>query len=123
VVIAFIILIVVGRGVGRTGRWDRKNGERGRKNGEVGVEGLSTPTSFVSDSQPSLASFNFPVSSLPILASCSSNFDEMIEATITRANTVYREFLNSETGAGFNGEVSLHDLLCSVLERVFFLRC
>jgi hypothetical protein len=33
----------------------------------------------------------------------------MVDATITRANTVYREFVNSETGAGFNGEVSLRN--------------
>ena len=63
--------------------------------------------------QPSTASCNFPVSSLPILAACSSNFSEMIDVTITRANTVYREFLQSEVGNGFNGEVSLSNRCCS----------
>ncbi|XP_028400349.1 protein retinal degeneration B-like isoform X2 [Dendronephthya gigantea] len=52
-------------------------------------------------------SFNFPVSSLSILAACSSGYSEMIDATITRANTVYREFLNSDAGAGFIGEVCI----------------
>ena len=58
------------------------------------------------DFQPSPASSNFPVSSLPILAACSSSFSEMIDLTITRANTIYREFLHSEVGNSFNGEVS-----------------
>lgn len=52
-----------------------------------------------------LSSFNFPVSSLPILAACSSGFGEVVDRAVTEANNVYREFITSEAGAGFNGEV------------------
>lgn len=57
-----------------------------------------------------------------MLTTCSPDFQEAINKTVTSANIVYNEFLKSEEGKQFNGQVAIigdsmgailaHDALC-----------
>lgn len=76
----------------------------------------------IRDSYASQTSSNFPVSALSILATSSGNYQDVVDATIMRANTVYREFLHSDVGAGFNGKVGLFVCL-SVFSVCVFVVC
>lgn len=63
-----------------------------------------------------------PIGAIPLLTTCRPEFQEAINATIIAANTAYGEFLKSEEGKGFNGQVAIigdsigallaHDALC-----------
>lgn len=65
-----------------------------------------------------------PIGAIPLLTTCSPDFQEAINKTVTNANAVYQEFLKSEEGKGFNGQVAIigdsmgailaHDALCRV---------
>lgn len=65
-----------------------------------------------------------PIGAIPLLTTCSPDFQEAINKTIATANTVYTEFIKSEEGTGFNGQVAIigdsmgsilvHDALCRV---------
>lgn len=65
-----------------------------------------------------------PIGAIPLLTTCSPDFQEAINKTVTNANAVYQEFLKSEEGKGFNGQVTIigdsmgailaHDALCRV---------
>lgn len=86
-----------------------------------------SPYSF--DASPSAVSelpnlTDVPIGAIPLLTTCSSDFQEAINKTVTNANTVYQEFLKSEEGKGFTGQVAIigdsmgailaHDALCRV---------
>ncbi|XP_031633989.1 protein retinal degeneration B isoform X3 [Contarinia nasturtii] len=63
-----------------------------------------------------------PIGAIPILTTCSPDFQDAINKAVTSANIVYNEFLKSEEGKGFNGQVAIigdsmgailaHDALC-----------
>lgn len=65
-----------------------------------------------------------PIGAIPLLTTCSPDFQEAINKTVTNANTAYQEFLKTEEGKGFNGQVAIigdsmgailaHDALCRV---------
>lgn len=65
-----------------------------------------------------------PIGAIPLLTTCSPDFQEAINKTVANANAVYQEFLKSEEGKGFNGQVAIigdsmgailaHDALCRV---------
>ncbi|XP_071850387.1 membrane-associated phosphatidylinositol transfer protein 2-like isoform X2 [Apostichopus japonicus] len=46
-----------------------------------------------------------PLDAIPILATSSAEYTEVISTTVTKMNIVYQEFLKSEEGQHFNGEV------------------
>lgn len=69
---------------------------------------------------PSLT--DVPIGAIPLLTTCSPDFQDAISKAVTSANTVYTEFLKSEEGKGFNGQIAIigdsmgsvlvHDALC-----------
>ncbi|XP_055514091.1 LOW QUALITY PROTEIN: membrane-associated phosphatidylinositol transfer protein 3 [Leucoraja erinacea] len=50
---------------------------------------------------------HIPMSALPLLAISSPQYQDAVAAVINRANQTYNEFLKSEDGIGFNGQVCL----------------
>ncbi|XP_050734057.1 protein retinal degeneration B-like isoform X8 [Eriocheir sinensis] len=65
-----------------------------------------------------------PVGAVPLLATSVPEYDECVVRTLNATNAVYHEFLRSEEGQGFNGQVCLigdsiggvlaYDVLCRV---------
>lgn len=63
-----------------------------------------------------------PIGAIPLLTTCAPDFQDAINKTVASANIVYNEFLKSEEGKGFNGQVAIvgdsmgailaHDALC-----------
>ncbi|XP_058821213.1 protein retinal degeneration B isoform X1 [Topomyia yanbarensis] len=63
-----------------------------------------------------------PIGAIPLLTTCSPEFQDAVNRSIASANMVYAEFLRSDEGKGFNGQVALigdsmgsvlgHDALC-----------
>lgn len=63
-----------------------------------------------------------PIGAIPLLTTCSPDFQDAINKTISNANIAYNDFLKSEEGKGFNGQVAVigdsmgavlaHDALC-----------
>lgn len=49
---------------------------------------------------------SIPLGALPLFAVSGPDYQENVTAVITAANEVYKEFLHSEEGSGFNGQVS-----------------
>lgn len=50
-------------------------------------------------------SSSFPISAVPLMVTSSPNYDEMVATMIGNTNRVYNDFIRSEEGQGFNGEV------------------
>ncbi|MGH0181713.1 UNVERIFIED_CONTAM: hypothetical protein FKN15_007583 [Acipenser sinensis] len=50
---------------------------------------------------------HIPLAALPLLAISSPQYQEAVATVITRANQVYHDFLKSQEGAGFSGQVCL----------------
>ncbi|XP_078404070.1 membrane-associated phosphatidylinositol transfer protein 3 isoform X1 [Cetorhinus maximus] len=50
---------------------------------------------------------HIPLAALPLLAISSPQYQEAVTMVISRANQIYNEFLKSEDGIGFNGQVCL----------------
>lgn len=48
-----------------------------------------------------------PIGAIPLLTTCSPDFQDAINKTIASANNVYAEFLKSDEGKGFNGQIAL----------------
>ncbi|KAF0748361.1 protein retinal degeneration B isoform X2 [Aphis craccivora] len=46
-----------------------------------------------------------PIGAIPILAGCSHDYKDIVSNVIRMANQVYREFIKSDEGFGFNGRV------------------
>lgn len=65
---------------------------------------------------PSLTSDLIPIGAIPLIATSSPEYAESVTKTINSANGVYAEFLKSEDGKGFNGQVCIvADSMGSVL--------
>lgn len=47
-----------------------------------------------------------PLGAIALFASSSAEYQDHVNTTISRANSVYHEFLNSPEGRGFTGQVS-----------------
>ena len=47
------------------------------------------------------------VEALPLLATSTQDYDDSVSRTITLINNVYHEFIRSEEGLGFNGQVCI----------------
>ncbi|XP_069766790.1 membrane-associated phosphatidylinositol transfer protein 3 isoform X2 [Narcine bancroftii] len=50
---------------------------------------------------------HIPLAALPLLAISSPQYQDTVAAVINRTNQIYNEFLKSEDGIGFNGQVCL----------------
>ncbi|XP_055526157.1 protein retinal degeneration B isoform X2 [Wyeomyia smithii] len=70
---------------------------------------------------------DIPIGAIPLLTTCSPEFQDAVNRSIASANMVYAEFLRSDEGKGFSGQVALigdsmgsvlaHDALCRVNVR------
>lgn len=49
----------------------------------------------------------FPISSVPLLATQSLEYQDALTTVANRANKVFRDFLLTDEGHGFNGQVSI----------------
>lgn len=48
---------------------------------------------------------NVPVGALPLLAGSVPDYDDAVTQTLNAANAAYHEFLRSEEGQGFTGQI------------------
>lgn len=65
---------------------------------------------------PSLTNDLIPIGAIPLIATSSPDYHESVTKTINAANMVYHEFIRSEDGKGFNGQVCIvGDSMGSVL--------
>lgn len=84
-----------------------------------------SPYSF--DTSPSAVSdipnlTDVPIGAIPLLTTCAPDFQDAINKTTVTANAIYADFLKSEEGKGFSGQVAIigdstgailaHDALC-----------
>ncbi|KAH8420110.1 hypothetical protein KR009_005936 [Drosophila setifemur] len=84
----------------------------------LGILSSLSPYSF--DASPSAADIpniaDVPIGAIPLLAVASPEFQETVNKTVAAANIVYHEFLKSEEGHGFSGQiVMLGDSMGSLL--------
>ncbi|XP_055615863.1 protein retinal degeneration B isoform X2 [Toxorhynchites rutilus septentrionalis] len=84
----------------------------------LGILSSLSPYSF--DASPSTIDIpnltDIPIGAIPLLTTCSPDFQEAVNRSIASANMVYNEFLRTEEGRGFNGQVALiGDSMASVL--------
>ncbi|KAG5874802.1 hypothetical protein JTB14_012438 [Gonioctena quinquepunctata] len=54
---------------------------------------------------PQITHDSIPIGAIPILASSTADYVEAVSRTITAANAAYQEFLKSEEGQGFAGQI------------------
>ncbi|KOB72915.1 Protein retinal degeneration B [Operophtera brumata] len=65
---------------------------------------------------PSLTNDLIPIGAIPLIATSSPDYAESVTKTINSANAVYNEFVKSEDGVGFTGQVCIvGDSMGSVL--------
>ncbi|XP_030750427.1 protein retinal degeneration B isoform X2 [Sitophilus oryzae] len=65
---------------------------------------------------PQVTHDSIPIGAIPILATANSDHQEAVSRTINASNTAYQEFLRSEEGNGFSGQVCfVADSLGSIL--------
>ncbi|XP_055586782.1 protein retinal degeneration B isoform X1 [Uranotaenia lowii] len=90
----------------------------------LGILSSLSPYSF--DASPSTADIpnltDIPIGAIPLLTTCSPDFQDSVNRAVASANLVYAEFLKTEEGKGFSGQVALigdsmgsvlvHDALC-----------
>ncbi|XP_021694919.1 protein retinal degeneration B isoform X2 [Aedes aegypti] len=95
----------------------------------LGILSSLSPYSF--DASPSTADIptltDIPIGAIPLLTTCSPDFQDAVNRSVASANMVYAEFLKTDEGKGFNGQVALigdsmggvlaHDALCRVNAR------
>lgn len=86
----------------------------------LGVLSTLSPYSFdcspTTIESPSLTNDLIPIGAIPLIATSSPDYAESVTKTIHSANAVYNEFLKSEDGAGFSGQVCIvGDSMGSVL--------
>ncbi|OWR54650.1 protein retinal degeneration B [Danaus plexippus] len=75
---------------------------------------------------PSLTNDLIPIGAIPLIATSSPEYHEYVTKTITAANVVYNDFIKSDDGKGFNGQVCIvgdsmgsilaYDALCRTLQ-------
>ncbi|XP_022208491.2 protein retinal degeneration B isoform X3 [Drosophila obscura] len=92
----------------------------------LGILSSLSPYSF--DASPSAADIpniaDVPIGAIPLLAVASPEFHETVTKTVAAANIVYHEFLKSEEGHGFSGQiVMLGDSMGSLLAYEALCRC
>nr|CAI5848674.1 unnamed protein product [Callosobruchus analis] len=77
----------------------------------LGILSSLTPYSFdVSPSSidiPQVTHDSIPIGAIPIMATSTSDYVEAVSRTITAANAAYQEFIRSEEGQGFMGQVCI----------------
>ncbi|XP_065162391.1 protein retinal degeneration B isoform X4 [Atheta coriaria] len=77
----------------------------------LGILSSLSPYSFdVSPSctdNPQITHDSIPIGAIPLLASSNADYQEAVTKTINGANIVYQEFLRSEEGQGFTGQVCI----------------
>lgn len=90
----------------------------------LGILSSLSPYSF--DASPSAADLpnltDIPIGAIPLLTTCTSDFLDSVNRTVVNANHVYHEFLKSDEGRGFSGQIAIvgdsmgsilaHDGLC-----------
>ncbi|XP_037919293.1 protein retinal degeneration B isoform X2 [Hermetia illucens] len=95
----------------------------------LGILSSLSPYSF--DSSPSAADLpniaDVPIGAIPLLAVSSPDFTDAVNRTIAAANSVYQDFLKTDEGRGFAGQVVIvgdsmgavlaHDALCRGCSR------
>jgi hypothetical protein len=54
---------------------------------------------------PHVTHDSIPIGAIPIFASSTPEYQDAVSRVISGANTVYQEFLKSEEGRGFNGQI------------------
>lgn len=86
----------------------------------LGVLSTLSPYSFdnspMTTESPSLTNDLIPIGAIPLIATSSPEYAESVTKTIHTANAVYHEFIRSEEGKGFNGQVCIvGDSMGSVL--------
>ncbi|XP_055915005.1 protein retinal degeneration B isoform X6 [Eupeodes corollae] len=75
----------------------------------LGILSSLSPYSF--DSSPSAADIpniaDVPIGAIPLLSVASPEFLDTVNKTVAAANIVYHEFLKSEDGRGFSGQIAM----------------
>lgn len=75
----------------------------------LGVLSSLSPYSF--DASPSTADIpniaDVPIGAIPLLSVTSPEFQESVNKMVTSANNAYQEFLKSEEGHGFSGQIAM----------------
>ncbi|KAG5683657.1 hypothetical protein PVAND_012925 [Polypedilum vanderplanki] len=73
----------------------------------LGILSSLSPYSFdASPSQIDLPNLSdIPIGAIPLLATCTLDFVDAVNRTVSIANQVYADFLKSDDGKGFNGQV------------------
>lgn len=56
---------------------------------------------------PQVTNDTIPIGAIPLLASASSDYEEAVSRVVTNANQIYQEFVKSEEGKGFSGQICL----------------
>ncbi|XP_059046300.1 protein retinal degeneration B [Achroia grisella] len=96
----------------------------------LGVLSTLSPYSFdcspSSLETPSLTNDLIPIGAIPLIATSSLDYAESVTKTINSANAVFNEFIKSDDGKGFNGQVCIvgdsmgsvlaYDALCRTLQ-------
>jgi len=54
---------------------------------------------------PHVTHDSIPIGAIPIFASSTPEYQDAVSRVISGANTVYQEFVKSEEGRGFNGQI------------------
>lgn len=54
---------------------------------------------------PHVTHDSIPIGAIPIFASSTPEYQDAVSRVISGANTVYQEFVKSEEGHGFNGQI------------------
>lgn len=95
----------------------------------LGILSSLSPYSFdTSPSQIDLPNLtDIPIGAIPFLTTCTQDFVDAVNRAVGQANQVYADFLKSEDGHGFNGQIVLlgdsmgsilaHDALCRSSNR------
>ena len=65
-------------------------------------------TSASSWEKPGVVHENVPVSALPLLATGAPEYTDAVLSAVARANAAYADFLQSDEGRGFCGQVLIH---------------
>jgi len=95
----------------------------------LGILSSLSPYSF--DASPSQIDFpnltDIPIGAIPLLTTCTQDFVDSVNRTVGTANQIYADFLKSEDGKGFSGQVVAigdsigsilaHDALCRSVNR------
>lgn len=55
---------------------------------------------------PQVTHDTIPIGAIPLLASSSSEYQDTVSRVVMSANQVYHEFIKSDEGKGFSGQIS-----------------